>query len=55
MHEIDFTRVGLLLFLSSIAAKVTRRLNLPYSDARLGLIRTPAAEEVSEEAETRPG
>lgn len=31
MHEMDFTLLGILLFVSSMVAMVTRRLNLPYS------------------------
>jgi len=31
VHEIDFTLLGILLFVSSIVAMVTRRLHLPYS------------------------
>ena len=31
MHEIDFTLLGILLFVSSIVAMLTRRLKLPYS------------------------
>jgi CPA1 family monovalent cation:H+ antiporter len=31
MHDIDFPLLGILLFVSSLVAMVTRRLNLPYS------------------------
>ena len=31
MHEFDFWTLGLLLFVASLVAMITRRLNLPYS------------------------